>query len=168
MLDKPEARQLIWDEVVVDFSHELITAVHTPIAWSDKRPSNEEFQKSFKEVQLSASKILDFIRERRSSVKKIVLMSSEGYFSEVRLFWCTCNHMNTAAATSRSHESHLPGHINLAVSQQSPGRTVPFAHEGHFDSSIHRVPPRDHSIPFRQVHSSFSSRLIRQQNVTAT
>ena len=83
MLDKPEARRLIWDEIVVDFSHELITAVHTPIAWSDKRPSNDEFQKSFKEIQLSAAKILDFIRIRRSSVKRIVLMSSEGYFSEV-------------------------------------------------------------------------------------
>ena len=83
ILQNPDARQLIWDEVVVDFSHELITAVHTPIAWSDKRPSNEEFQQSFKEIRLDTCKILDFIKVRMSSLRKVVLMSSEGYYSEV-------------------------------------------------------------------------------------
>lgn len=87
ILQKPDARQLIWDEVVVDFSHELITAVHTPIAWSDKRPSNEEFQQSFKEIRLDTCKILDFIKVRMSSLRKVVLMSSEGYYSEVIHCW---------------------------------------------------------------------------------
>ncbi len=34
----------LWREVIIDFGHELITAVHTPIAWSDRRPSDEEFR----------------------------------------------------------------------------------------------------------------------------
>ena len=76
-----EARNAIWHEAVVDFGHELITAVHTPIAWSDKRPSDEEFKKSFSQTKLDADRILRFLRERRNSLRKVVLMSSEGYWS---------------------------------------------------------------------------------------
>ena len=81
VLATPEARNAIWHEAVVDFGHELITAVHTPIAWSDKRPSDEEFKKSFSQTKLDADRILRFLRERRNSLRKVVLMSSEGYWS---------------------------------------------------------------------------------------
>lgn len=38
MLDNPAARDVLWPEVVVDFGHELITSVHTPIAWCRPLP----------------------------------------------------------------------------------------------------------------------------------
>ena len=81
MLSQSGARQLLWREVVVDFGHELITAVHTPIAWSDQRPSDAEFRKSFAATRLSASRILRFIEDRRCCVQRVVLKNSEGYFS---------------------------------------------------------------------------------------
>lgn len=83
MLSQAGARHLLWREVVVDFGHELITAVHTPIAWSDQRPSDEEFRKSFAATKLNASRILRFIETRRCCVQRIVLKNSEGYFSGV-------------------------------------------------------------------------------------
>lgn len=82
-MEQQEVTDLLWEEIVVDFGHELITAVHTPIAWSDQRPGEEEFKESFSKVKLDAGKILSFVASRRSSLKRIVLMNSEGYYSEV-------------------------------------------------------------------------------------
>ena len=64
-----------------DFGHELITAVHTPIIWSDRRPTDDEFRKSFSATKLSAQKILEFMHLRQSVIKKVVLTNSEGYWS---------------------------------------------------------------------------------------
>ena len=44
ILKNPGHGSELWREVIIDFGHELITAVHTPIAWSDRRPSDEEFR----------------------------------------------------------------------------------------------------------------------------
>ena len=66
---------------VADFGHELITAVHTPIVWSDRRPTDKEFRESFSATKLSAQKILDFMHERQSVIQKVVLTNSEGYWS---------------------------------------------------------------------------------------
>ena len=44
ILKNPGLGSELWREVIIDFGHELITAVHTPIAWSDRRPSDEEFR----------------------------------------------------------------------------------------------------------------------------
>ena len=74
---------MLWEEIVVDFGHELITAVHTPIAWSDQRPGEDEFKESFSKAKLDAGRILSFLGKRRSSLKRVVLMNSEGYYSEV-------------------------------------------------------------------------------------
>ena len=74
---------MLWEEIVVDFGHELITAVHTPIAWSDQRPGEEEFKESFSKAKLDAGRILSFLGSRQSSLKRVVLMNSEGYYSEV-------------------------------------------------------------------------------------
>ncbi len=38
VLENPAARDVLWRELVVDFGHELITAVHMPIAWCGPRP----------------------------------------------------------------------------------------------------------------------------------
>jgi hypothetical protein len=66
-------------QVVVDFGHELVTAVHMPLTWSDKRPSDDEFRASFAKTRLSGSRILDFVRKR--APRRVVLMNSEGYFA---------------------------------------------------------------------------------------
>lgn len=82
-MENQEMCNILWDEIVVDFGHELITAVHTPIAWSDQRPGEDEFKESFSKAKLEAGRILSFIGQRKSSLKRVVLMNSEGYYSEV-------------------------------------------------------------------------------------
>ena len=47
ILQHPASLQALFSEVCIDFGHEVITAVHTPIAWSDRRPSDDEFRDSF-------------------------------------------------------------------------------------------------------------------------
>ena len=72
----------------MDFGHELVTAVHTPITWSDKRPSDDEFRDSFSETKLSAARILQFLQHR--APRRVVLMNSEGYWSGARFcVFCT-------------------------------------------------------------------------------
>lgn len=44
VLESREALPALWQELTVDFSHELITGVHVPVRWSDVRPSDEEFR----------------------------------------------------------------------------------------------------------------------------
>ena len=100
-MESQKVTDLLWEEMVVDFGHELITAVHTPIAWSDQRPGEEEFKESFSKVKLDAGKMLNFLGKRRSSLKRIVLMNSEGYYSEV----CFCR--STDLAKYRSCSSKL-------------------------------------------------------------
>ncbi|DBA87081.1 hypothetical protein WJX79_000451 [Trebouxia sp. C0005] len=82
LLDCPESRQDLYRDVVIDFGHELITAVHTPIVWSDRRPTDKEFRESFGATKLSAQKILDFMHQRQSVIRKVVLTNSEGYWSD--------------------------------------------------------------------------------------
>ncbi|KAK9820853.1 hypothetical protein WJX81_004021 [Elliptochloris bilobata] len=82
VLDNPAARDVLWRELVVDFGHELITAVHMPIAWSDRRPSDDEFRESFAATRLNAARILRFVEERQKCVQRLVLMNSEGYYSD--------------------------------------------------------------------------------------
>lgn len=55
--------------------------MHTPIAWSDRRPSDEEFRSSFAQTRLSAARMLRFVEERAGCVRRLVLMNSEGYWS---------------------------------------------------------------------------------------
>lgn len=42
---------------VVDFGHELVTAIHTPLAWSNQRPSVEEFATALSGTSLSVDKV---------------------------------------------------------------------------------------------------------------
>jgi hypothetical protein len=81
VLTAPAASNELWRDVIIDFGHELITAVHTPIEWSDRRPSDEEFRESFAVTRLSAARMLRFVEQRQTSVQRLVLMNSEGYWS---------------------------------------------------------------------------------------
>ena len=81
LLEEPATQQHLWQEIVVDFGHELITAVHTPMKWSDKRPSDDEFRTAFQTTRLSSVRIIDFIEARRKVVRSLVFRNSEGYFS---------------------------------------------------------------------------------------
>eukprot|EP00891_Asterochloris_glomerata_P003742 jgi/Astpho2/3742/Aster-x1169 len=82
ILQHPASLQTLFSEVCIDFGHEVITAVHTPIAWSDRRPSDDEFRDSFAGTTLSAQKIVNFVRQRQAAVRKLTLMNSEGYWSD--------------------------------------------------------------------------------------
>jgi len=83
VLERQDTCNLMWPEVVVDFNHELITAVHTPIMWSDERPGHAEFEASFSRIKLDSSRILAFMARRRANLTRIVMMNSEGYMDEV-------------------------------------------------------------------------------------
>lgn len=166
LLRSKAALAVLWEELVLDFGHELITSVHTPVAWSDRRcagargggprqawgpqragaagegtsrlmqsaapvaaspsaavhsairylvrtwharvggqggwgksrwspacqetlcvsfslprPGDEEFRAAFAATRLNAHRILEFVRERRGCIRKLVLMHSEGYWA---------------------------------------------------------------------------------------
>jgi hypothetical protein len=40
---------------VVDFGHELITSIHTPLRWSSQRPTDDEFQEGFNATRCLAA-----------------------------------------------------------------------------------------------------------------
>lgn len=82
VLESPAALQALWGELCVDFGHEVVTAVHVPVAWSDTRPSDAEFAAAFGAVRLQSQRIVDFARARRSVLRRLTLTNSEGYFSE--------------------------------------------------------------------------------------
>ena len=80
---KSRAHQLsiLNTQLSINFGHELVTSVHTPIAWSDKRPTDEEFRTSFGATRLSSQRLLQFVRRRAHCIRRLVLQNSEGY-------WC--------------------------------------------------------------------------------
>ena len=53
----PFPQSLLWKNLVVDFGHELVTAIHTPLVWSNQRPTADEFQVAFSNTNLSAAKV---------------------------------------------------------------------------------------------------------------
>ena len=104
LLKRPSSFGALWKEVVIDFGHgkwpaiksksekrgnaqfgklsaELITSVHTPIEWSDKRPNDHDFRESFAKTQLNSSRILSFVNTRASCIRSLRLVNSEGYYS---------------------------------------------------------------------------------------
>ncbi|KAK9823301.1 hypothetical protein WJX72_001754 [[Myrmecia] bisecta] len=98
ILCDPASREVLWQSVVVDFGHELITAVHTPIVWSNRRPTDDEFRESFSVTRLSAQRILAFIRQQQKAIRRVVLMNSEGYWSDEGDFVNLQNKHNFAMA----------------------------------------------------------------------
>lgn len=82
VLESPEALPTLWQDLVVDFSHELITGVHVPVRWSDVQPSDEEFREAFAAVRLQSHRLVDFVRERRQVLRRLTLTNSEGYWAD--------------------------------------------------------------------------------------
>ncbi|KAL4445740.1 hypothetical protein ABPG77_008939 [Micractinium sp. CCAP 211/92] len=82
VLESPAALQALWGELCIDFGHELITGVHVPVAWSDVRPSDDEFAAAFAAVRLQSHRLVEFVRARRGVLRRLTLTNSEGYFSE--------------------------------------------------------------------------------------
>jgi hypothetical protein len=82
VLESREALPALWQDLVVDFAHELITGVHVPVRWSDVRPSDEEFREAFAAVRLQSHRVVDFVRERHQVLRRLTLTNSEGYWAD--------------------------------------------------------------------------------------
>ncbi len=101
-------------QLSINFGHELVTSVHTPIAWSDKRPTDEEFRTSFGATRLSSQRLLQFVRRRAHCIRRLVLQNSEGY-------WCgEYRHRNPSHNGGFKHdvEPGVPGvwpHTRLGI-----------------------------------------------------
>jgi hypothetical protein len=50
-------QSMMWRNLVIDFGHELVTAIHTPLIWANQRPSPEEFTEALNHTNLSVSKV---------------------------------------------------------------------------------------------------------------
>ncbi len=50
-------QQLVWRRVCVDLGHELVTSIHTPLRWSNQRPTTAEYHAALQKTSLSASKV---------------------------------------------------------------------------------------------------------------
>lgn len=82
LLDSDGAMNVLWRDVVVDFGQELITSVHSPVAWSEARPTRQQYDDAFDATRLSASCILKFLRRRSSVMRTLVIANSEGFDDE--------------------------------------------------------------------------------------
>ena len=68
-------------QVILNFGHEMMTSMHKPVEWSNKQPTEAEFQIMFGRTRISGRKILGFIRSRATSIRRLVLQNSDGYWS---------------------------------------------------------------------------------------
>ncbi|GAX82771.1 hypothetical protein CEUSTIGMA_g10197.t1 [Chlamydomonas eustigma] len=82
ILATDQAKAVLWSQIVIDFGHELVTAIHTPLVWSNERPNAEEYAIAFQRVSLSSAKVIDFISQRQKSLKSLVLTNSEGFWGD--------------------------------------------------------------------------------------
>jgi hypothetical protein len=57
LIGTPQAQHMLWDKLVVDFGHELVTAIHTPLKWSNTRPTSEEFTAALSQTMLNTNKV---------------------------------------------------------------------------------------------------------------
>ncbi len=48
---------MLWERLNIDFGHELVTAIHTPLKWSNSRPSAEDFTVALTATTLSTTKV---------------------------------------------------------------------------------------------------------------
>ncbi|KAG1662435.1 hypothetical protein FOA52_004016 [Chlamydomonas sp. UWO 241] len=84
LLATPIARQMLWQQLVIDFGHELVTAIHMPLVWSNERPNSEEYTSAYHRISLSSSKVINFIMScaRNNSLTSLVLSNSEGFWGD--------------------------------------------------------------------------------------
>mmetsp|Transcript_25479 Transcript_25479/g.71256 ORF Transcript_25479/g.71256 Transcript_25479/m.71256 type:complete len:465 (+) Transcript_25479:431-1825(+) len=113
ILDSPAALGL-WDEVTVDFGHEVVTSIHCPLEWSNRRPTEDEFRQSFAVTQLSSEKMIRFVDKRREHIRSLTLLNSEGYWSDegdfvnlTRKHNFSCAHLGMLVGVLRNHLQEL-------------------------------------------------------------
>jgi hypothetical protein len=82
VLSGAEAMRVLWSEIVVDYAHELITAVHAPLRWSDARPSDAEYSAALGAARVSTERVLDFVRARRVALERLTVMCTQGHYQE--------------------------------------------------------------------------------------
>ncbi|GFR42377.1 hypothetical protein Agub_g3061 [Astrephomene gubernaculifera] len=82
LLDTDVAQRLVWRHVCIDLGHELVTSIHTPLRWSNARPSLADYHAAFQSTSLSASKILRFLGRVRPHVRRLTVANSEGFEGE--------------------------------------------------------------------------------------
>lgn len=51
------SQTLCWRKATVDFGHELVTSIHTPLRWSNQRPTRDEYETAFQQTSISAAKV---------------------------------------------------------------------------------------------------------------
>ncbi|KAG2492342.1 hypothetical protein HYH03_009291 [Edaphochlamys debaryana] len=79
LLDTPMAQALVWRRVTVDLGHELVTSIHTPLRWSNQRPTTAEYHAAFEATSLSASKVVGFLGRVAPHARALTLSNSEGF-----------------------------------------------------------------------------------------
>ncbi|PNW82446.1 hypothetical protein CHLRE_06g279300v5 [Chlamydomonas reinhardtii] len=82
LLSTPIAQTLCWRKATVDFGHELVTSIHTPLRWSNQRPTRDEYETAFQQTSISAAKVLGFLRSLGPVVQSLTFSNSEGYDGE--------------------------------------------------------------------------------------
>lgn len=73
--------------------------MHVPIAWSDVRPTDEEFAAALVSTRLRAHRLVAFVRQRRAAVRRLALVNSEGYWDGEACGWwvAVCRSLSAAA-----------------------------------------------------------------------
>ncbi|GLC61484.1 hypothetical protein PLESTB_001761600 [Pleodorina starrii] len=79
LLGTPMAQHLIWRRVCIDLGHELITSIHTPLRWSNQRPTTAEYNQAFQTKTISAGKVLHFLGGVAPHVTSLAIANSEGF-----------------------------------------------------------------------------------------
>ncbi|KAJ9522316.1 hypothetical protein QJQ45_008210 [Haematococcus lacustris] len=73
---------LVWQQLTVDWGHELVTAIHMPLAFASSPPSIQHFAHSLSSTKVSASKVLDFIMARRAIISHLTISNVEAFSPE--------------------------------------------------------------------------------------
>eukprot|EP00195_Chlamydomonas_chlamydogama_P015429 CAMPEP_0202896172 /NCGR_PEP_ID=MMETSP1392-20130828/5216_1 /ASSEMBLY_ACC=CAM_ASM_000868 /TAXON_ID=225041 /ORGANISM="Chlamydomonas chlamydogama, Strain SAG 11-48b" /LENGTH=374 /DNA_ID=CAMNT_0049581421 /DNA_START=388 /DNA_END=1512 /DNA_ORIENTATION=- len=106
------AQHMLWKRLVIDFGHELVTAIHTPLVWSNQRPSTEEFQMAYANTSLSATKIIEFIKARKEIITSLNLCNSDGFWADDGEYLSLNNKHN-----------FFPSHLGYILGQLGPRLT---------------------------------------------
>lgn len=81
LLRTPQAIEQLCDSLVIDFGHEVITSIHTPLARSSNPPTSQEWVDAFMELKLSAQKICDyyFSAQRAAGATSLAIHNGDGF-----------------------------------------------------------------------------------------
>lgn len=82
LLSAESSLKPLWRHLTIDLAHEIITAIHVPLHWSDREPSDEDFAAAFHRTTLSTAKMVAFITARPHAIKRLTLANSNGYVAD--------------------------------------------------------------------------------------